>query len=96
MVLLVGDASFDSRNYLGLGDFDFLPTKLVETAVLETASDDWFADFDDDGLAEMALGRIPVRTAREAATLIAKIVGLQSSGGVRKLDARDTPGKRSR
>ena len=26
-VLLVGDASFDPRNYLGLGNQDFLPTK---------------------------------------------------------------------
>jgi hypothetical protein len=39
-VLLVGDASFDPRNYLGLGDFDFVPTKLIDTTYLETASDD--------------------------------------------------------
>ena len=45
-VLLVGDASFDPRNYLGLGNQDFLPTKLLDTAYMETASDDWFVDFD--------------------------------------------------
>ena len=72
-LLLVGDASFDPRNYLGLGDFDFLPTKLVGTALLETASDDWFADFSNQGLPEIAIGRLPARTAAEAETMVAKI-----------------------
>ena len=45
-VLLVGDATFDPRNYLGVGEDDFVPTYLIDTQLLETASDDWFADFD--------------------------------------------------
>ena len=65
-VLLVGDASFDPRNYLGLGNQDFLPTKLLDTAYMETASDDWFVDFNGDGLPDMAVGRLPVQTAEEA------------------------------
>jgi hypothetical protein len=73
-VLLVGDASFDPRNYLGLGDVDLLPTQLVQTAVLETASDDWLADFDDDGVPELAVGRLPVRSAAEADTVVAKLL----------------------
>jgi hypothetical protein len=73
-VLLVGDASFDPRNYLGLGDFDLVPTKLVETVYFETASDDWFVDQDDDGLPELAVGRLPVRTVEEATTVISKII----------------------
>ncbi len=72
--LLVGDSSFDPRNYLGRGDRDLVPTKLVDTDYLETASDDWFADFDDDGLAEMPIGRLPVRTREEAQRVVAKIV----------------------
>jgi hypothetical protein len=79
-VLLVGDASFDPRNYLGLGDFDFLPTKLIDTVYLETASDDWFVDFNGDGLPEMAVGRLPVQTAEEAAIVVSKIVGYEKSG----------------
>jgi hypothetical protein len=78
-VLLVGDASVDPRNYLGLGDFDFVPTKLIDTAVLETASDDWFVDFGGDGLPKMAVGRLPVRTVEEAQFLISKIVGYEQS-----------------
>ena len=50
-VLLVGDASFDPKNYLDKGDFDLVPTRLVDTRLMETASDDWFTDFNDDGTA---------------------------------------------
>jgi hypothetical protein len=73
-VLLVGDASFDPRNYLGLGKQDFIPTKLLDTAYMETASDDWFVDFDNDGLPEMTIGRLPVQTQQEAATVVAKLI----------------------
>jgi hypothetical protein len=85
-VLFVGDASFDPRNYLGVGDFDFVPTKLVETAYLETASDDWFVDFNGDGLPEVAMGRLPARTTEEVSTMVSKIVGheqSQNTGGWR-------------
>lgn len=80
-MLLVGDASVDPRNYLGFGDFDFVPTKLVDTLFLETASDDWFVDFNGDGLPEIAVGRLPVRTPEEAATMVSKIIGYEQSGG---------------
>ena len=80
-VLLVGDASFDPRNYLGLGNFDLVPTRLVETTFLETASDDWFADFDFDGVPELAVGRLPVRTPQEADTVVAKIVSYEQEQG---------------
>lgn len=75
--LLVGDASVDPRNYLGYGEFDLVPTKLVEMAYLETASDDWFSDFNNDGLPDMAMGRIPVRTSAEATTVITKILNYE-------------------
>jgi hypothetical protein len=72
--LLVGDSSLDPRNYLGFGNQDFVPTKLVDATVLETASDDALADSDGDGLADMALGRLPVKTAEQAQKVIGKIV----------------------
>jgi hypothetical protein len=78
-VLLVGDASYDPRNYLGLGSFDLVPTKLVDTAYFETASDDWFVDFNNDGLPEMAMGRLPVQTSEEAGIIVSKIVGYERS-----------------
>lgn len=80
-VLFAGDASYDPRNYLGAGDFDLVPTKLIDTTFLETASDDWFADFNDDGLPEMYVGRLPVRTSAEAIALVAKIVNYDLPSG---------------
>jgi hypothetical protein len=78
-VLLVGDASFDPRNYLGLGDFDVVPTKLIDTFYLETASDDWFVDFNNDGLPAIPVGRIPARTAKEAALVVSKIIAYENA-----------------
>jgi hypothetical protein len=78
-VLLAGDATFDPRNYLGFGAGNLVPTKLVDTSLMETASDDWFADFNDDGLAEIAVGRLPVRSAEEAALVVDKIIGYESA-----------------
>jgi hypothetical protein len=79
-VLLMGDATFDPRNYLGAGDFDFVPTYLLGTQFLETASDDWFADFSGQGLPQMAIGRLPVRTPDDAAAQVSKIVTYAQSG----------------
>ena len=81
-VLLVGDASYDPRNYQGFGKFDFVPTKLVDTGfrgdqdtALETASDDWLTDFDNgDGIADISIGRLPVRTLAEANLVVSKVV----------------------
>jgi len=46
-LLLAGDASVDPRNFLGFGDFDFVPTRIIPTSELMTASDDWFSDFNN-------------------------------------------------
>jgi uncharacterized repeat protein (TIGR01451 family) len=56
-VLFVGDASLDPRNYLGFGDFDFVPTRIIETQAFKTASDDWFTDFQQTGFATIPTGR---------------------------------------
>ena len=74
-LLLVGDASFDPRNYLGLGDFDFVPTRLIETAAFKTASDDWLTDFKQNGFATIPTGRFPVRTPADADVVVSKVVG---------------------
>jgi len=78
-VLFAGHASLDPKNYLGFGDSDLVPTKLIDTDLMETASDEWFADFAGNGLAELALGRLPFRNADEAATMVSKIVSYESS-----------------
>ena len=77
--LFAGDASFDPNNYLGSGDWDIVPTKLIDTQFMEACSDGWFADFNDDGLEKLAIGRLPVRTAQEMSTVVSKIIGYDNS-----------------
>jgi len=72
--LLIGDATFDPRDYLGYGNFDFVPTHIQAVLDLKTAVDDWFGDLDEDSRPEIAIGRLPVRTALEADAIASKII----------------------
>jgi hypothetical protein len=78
-LLLVGDASYDYRNYEGGGNFDLVPTKLIDTVFMETGSDDTLTDFDGDGIPEIPVGRLPVRTVAEANLILSKIVNFSPS-----------------
>ncbi|MGH9421541.1 MAG: C25 family cysteine peptidase, partial [Thermoanaerobaculia bacterium] len=78
-VLLVGDASYDERTYLGVGDFDFVPTKLVMSDLLLTSSDVWFTDFDDDGAPDVPIGRLSARTSDDVTFEVSKIVAYETS-----------------
>ena len=44
---------------------------------METASDDWLADFNGDNLADMAVGRLPARTAADVSLMVAKILSYE-------------------
>jgi hypothetical protein len=83
-VLLAGKATYDPRDYRGLGETDLVPTQLIDTAQLETASDDALADFNGDGLAELAVGRLPARTLSEAQQLVARIQAYELARGSRE------------
>jgi len=72
-LLLNGRGSLDPRNYLGFGDLDLVPTRIVPSSSLMTASDDWFSDFNDSGMPTIATGRLPVSTIAEAQTVAGKI-----------------------
>jgi uncharacterized repeat protein (TIGR01451 family) len=82
-LLLNGRASVDPRNYLGFGHLDFVPTKIVPTTSLMTASDDWFSDFSGTGMPTIATGRFPVSTSAEANLVAGKVATYegQSSNG---------------
>ena len=73
-LVLGGDASVDPRNYLGFGFFDFVPTRIVSTSELKTASDDWFSDFNNTGVATIATGRMAARTPSDAQLMVSKTV----------------------
>lgn len=73
-LIFLGDSDLDPRNYEGVGEFDLVPTKLVDATYNETASDDWLTDFDNDGIGDIPSGRLPARTPAEANVAISKIV----------------------
>jgi hypothetical protein len=96
-VLLLGDASYDPRNYLGSGGetSDLVPTMMVDTDYMETASDETLVDNDNDGIGEAAIGRIPARTSAEARAIVSKLLAYEQAnngnpierGGVMVSDA---------
>jgi hypothetical protein len=71
-VLLLGKATYDPRDYLGLGG-DLVPSAAVQTVETEAVSDSWFL-----GLAPsstLSVGRLPVQTVAETQAVVAKILG---------------------
>lgn len=78
-VLLIGDASFDSRNYQNVGYFNNVPTPIIVTVFSETGSDESLADFNNDGLSEMAIGRIPARQASTVTTAFTKTTNWEAN-----------------
>jgi Peptidase family C25 len=75
--LILGRASYDAKNYEGLGYLNLVPTMFVNTVYSETGSDEALADFNGDGLAEMAIGRIPATTAADVTKALAKVQGFE-------------------
>ena len=78
-VLLLGDSTYDSRNYEGIGFFNYVPTRIVNTVYTETGSDDSLTDFNNDGLAEISIGRVPVRNGQSVINILAKVTSFEQS-----------------
>ncbi|HUK91116.1 MAG TPA: C25 family cysteine peptidase, partial [Blastocatellia bacterium] len=76
-VLMAGKATYDTKNYLGYGFFDLVPTKLINTQTMQADSDDWFVDFNNDGLPDLAIGRLPARTPQEMNVMVQKTLEYQ-------------------
>ena len=73
-VLLVGDDSFDPLDYSGRGVPSFVPSLFARDSGWGLVpSENLYADLDDDGLPDVAIGRLPVRTAVEADAVADKI-----------------------
>ena len=81
-VLLVGDATYDPQGNLGHSDRQVVPTRLVETTYFQTASDLGYADVEnDDGIAELAIGRLPVATLQECQIVVQKLLAYEVARG---------------
>jgi hypothetical protein len=80
-VLLLGDASYDYKDFLHSGTMNRVPPLLVKTSFLWTASDPAYAAVNgDDLLPDLALGRLPAASVEEAQALVEKVIAFESSG----------------
>jgi len=81
-VLLVGDGSYDFKNYSGYNPSTFIPPYLADVDPWwgETAADNQFVTLGgNDSLPEMLIGRLAVNTAAEATTVVNKIIQYETS-----------------
>ncbi|NIM95881.1 MAG: hypothetical protein GTO18_19450 [Anaerolineales bacterium] len=80
-VTLAGEGTVDYKDNLGYGD-NLVPPFLVGTPYGLFAADNAFADVaGNDGLADIAIGRLPVHSQAELEAAIARIKAYESSSG---------------
>ncbi len=94
-VLLLGDGTYDFKDYLKTGVENQIPPLLVKTSYLWTASDPTYAAVNgDDVLPDVAIGRLPASSVAELRNMISKILAYESGeaglGGLLVL-AADNP-----
>jgi hypothetical protein len=88
-VVLVGDDTFDPLDRLGTGAVSFMPSPVVrDEGFGRIPSEGPYADLNDDGIPDLAIGRLPVATPQDADTLVGKIAVQGLSSG--KLGPRHT------
>ena len=86
-VVLLGDASYDPRNFTGLDQGAPLPALWVKTSYLWTSSDPTLGAVNgEDGLPDLAIGRLPATTVEEAEALVQKVLAWED--GAQSLDGK--------
>jgi len=81
-LLLAGDGNYDFKDNLGFGEPNYIPPYLADADPWfgETAADNRYACVSgDDTLPDLHLGRLPVKTAAEAAAVVAKILAYEAA-----------------
>lgn len=80
-LLLVGDGTFDYQDFFGMETPNYVPAYFVASPDFgEAPSDTWFGDVEDeDGVSEIAVGRLAVQDPSQLAAVIAKIKSYESS-----------------
>ena len=85
--LILGGASENPKDYdLSPEDQGYnndIPTRMVNTVYTETGSDEAMGDFNEDGLSEIAIGRIPGRAPEDIQAALDKTIVWEN--GVRSL-----------
>ncbi len=90
-VILLGNGTYDYQNFQGCSD-NLIPVVMKSTPFGLFASDGALADFNNDGVPEMAIGRIPALSNDEVFDFVAKLSTYRSAQGVdHALFAADDP-----
>jgi hypothetical protein len=80
-VLLLGDSTYDPRNFMGTSQPSPLPALWAKTSYLWTVSDPRLAAVNgEDELPDLAIGRLPATTAEQARALVEKLLAWEDSG----------------
>jgi hypothetical protein len=78
-VLLLGDATYDFKDYLRTGVANRLPPLMVKTSYLWTVSDPALAAINgDDVLPDVAIGRLPAKDTEEVRGMVSKILDYET------------------
>ena len=82
-VLLVGADTTDPYDHLGLGSVSFVPTdyKNFVPVVTYSPTDESLVDRANDGLGDVPIGRLPVRTPAELDAVVAKLYDWEQAIG---------------
>ena len=82
-LFLVGDATSDYQNYLGLAPANIVPAPMVAVSFSgETVSDARLADVDGDGRPDLAVGRWPIDSAAAVESLVARTLAYEKGTAV--------------
>ncbi len=78
-VVLLGDATYDFKDYLDTGVPNHVPPRMVKTTYLWTTSDPSYAAVNgEEILPDFAIGRLPAATLAEAQAIVQKIVAYET------------------
>ena len=92
-ILLVGGDTYDYFDYLNQGSMSFIPSLYAATDYYASWApvDPLYVDVDSDGIPDLAIGRLPVRTSAELDMAVAKTLAYaeKSYGGTAVFAADD-------
>jgi hypothetical protein len=93
-VLLVGGDTYDYFNVLGINSVSFIPThyRRTDDIIAYAPADSVYADTDNNGSPDLALGRWPVRTNAELQNIISKTLRYQNRNKAVLLNDRTLAG----
>jgi hypothetical protein len=80
-VVLLGDSTYDPKNYLNTAFKDRIPSPYLKTTYMWTASDLSLAAVNGEDLVpDFAIGRLSATTYAQAETLVSKILAFEQAG----------------